>query len=48
MGGVDRVPVLGGDPGKRLVPEDPSVGDHDVDLAPGLEGGGDQLVALFN
>ena len=48
VGGVDRVPVLGGDPGKRLVPEDPGVGDHDVDLAPGLEGGGDQLVALLN
>ena len=48
VGGVDRVPVLGGDPGKRLVPEDPGVGDHDVYLAPGLEGGGDQLVALLN
>ena len=48
MGGVYRVPVLGGDPGKRLVPEDPCIGDHDVDLAPGLEGGGDQLVALLN
>ena len=48
MNGNNGVPLLFGHGHERLIPQNTSIGDQDVDTAKGVQGGLDESVAVLS